>query len=209
MNRRYQALIRGRFKKNIPLTELVAGFQFNRPCGKLPPKWILRGGLKVLSFFAPQLDAKFEGDRPYSLTPLGSTPQSIAVDPEENDLLEGVREEPTDARRTLLGEKSLATSSLQRARVRKRNFDKLFVQKATEPKADLSKVYTFEFLQHLFNFQEFSIELGSMLGSVRLEEVLDGQPLQVMAAHGDQPLWSFDIWHESLWEKARQHHNKQ
>jgi hypothetical protein len=45
-----------------------------------------------------------------------------------------------------------------------------------------------------------------MLGSVRLEEVLDGQPLQVMAAHGDQPLWSFDIWHESLWEKAKQHH---
>ena len=208
MNRRYQALIRGRFKENIPLTELVTGMQFKRPCGKLPPKWILRGGLKVLSFFAPQLHAKFEGDRPYSLTPLGSTPQSISVDPSEIDLLEDIREEPTDAKRTLLGEASLAGSSLQRARVRKKNFDKRFVQKAKEPKADTSKIYTFEFLQHLFNFQEFSVELGSMFGSVRLEELLAGQPLQIMAAHGDIPLWSFDVWHECLWDKAKEHEKK-
>jgi hypothetical protein len=161
--------------------------------------------MKVLSFFAPQLDAKFEGNRPYSLTPLGSTPQSIAVDPEEEDLLDGAREEPTDASRTLLGERSLATSSLQRAKSRKKAFDKLFVHKSTEPKTDISKTYTFEFLQHLFNFQDFSMELGSMLGNLQLEEILNGQPLQVMASHGDQPLWSFDVWHECLWEKANQH----
>jgi hypothetical protein len=205
VNRRYQAIVRGRFKKSIPLTQLVTGFQFNRPCGKLPAKWILRGGLKVLGFFAPQLDAKFEGDKPYSLTPLGSTPQSLCVDAEEIDLLESDREEPTDAKRTLLGETSMATTSLQRARIRKKAFDKLFVQKSVEPKTDLSKTYTFEFLQHLFNFQHFSIELGSMLGSVRLEEILNGQPLQIMAGHGDQPLWSFDVWHECLWEQAKKH----
>jgi hypothetical protein len=205
VNRRYQAIVRGRFKKEIPLTELVTGFRLKRSCGKLPPKWILRGGLKVISFFAPQLQAKFEGDQPYSLTPLGSAPQVIRVDNEETDHLEDNREEPTAANITLLGESSLATSSLQRARARKKAFDRLYAKKSKEPKADPSKIYSFEFLQHLFNFQEFSIELGSMLGSVELEDILAGQPLQVMASHGDIPLWSFDIWHSCLWEKAQKH----
>ena len=205
MNRRYQAVVRGRFKKVIPFTELVTGFQFNRPCGQLPPKWILRSGLKVISFFAPQLQAKFEGCRPYSFTPLGSTPQSISVEAEESDLIEDFREEPTLVSNTLTGEVSLAASSLHRARARKKTFDKLYVQKSPDPKTDLSRIYTFEFLQHLFNFENFSIELGSMLGSVQLEDILDGQPLQVMATHGDERLWSFDIWHECLWEKAKVH----
>lgn len=206
MNRRYQAVIRGRFKKAIPLTELSTGFKFDRPCGKLPAKWILRGGIKVLSFFAPQLDAKMEGHHPHSLTPLGSTPQSISVDDHDDDAalgsMEKAHEEPVDARRTLLGEKTIGTTSLQRARARKKAFDKLFVQKSKEPKTDPTKVYTFEFLQHLFNFQEFSVELGNMLGSVQLESILDGQPLQLMAAHEEKALWSFDLWHECLWKRA-------
>lgn len=210
VNRRYQAVVQGRFKKSIPFTELVTGFQFDRPCGKLPAKWILRGGIKVLSFFAPQLDAKMEGNKPHSLTPLGSTPQVISVDPDSKvECIHGVHEEPREDERSLLGSALDAPSSLQRARARKKAFDKLFVNNSSEPKTDTSKVYTFEFLQHLFNFQEFSIELGHMLGSVELKDVLDGQPLQVMASHGDHRLWSFDIWHESLWESAKSQDRKE
>mmetsp|Transcript_23858 Transcript_23858/g.41893 ORF Transcript_23858/g.41893 Transcript_23858/m.41893 type:complete len:713 (-) Transcript_23858:113-2251(-) len=206
VNRRYQAIFRGRFKKSIPFTEMVTGFKCDRKFGKLPAKWVLRSGLKVISFFAPQLDAKLEGEKPHSLTPLGSTPQSIAVDdPDEVDELEGARAEPTEDHRCLLGRSSDAPTSLQRAKVRKKAFDKLFVQQSSEPRADTSKVYTFEFLQHLFNFQTFSVELGNMLGSVELEEILDGQPLQIMAAAGDEPLWSFDVWHECLWQQAKAH----
>jgi hypothetical protein len=206
VNRRYQALVRGRFKKSIPFTEMVTGFRCERKFGKLPAKWVLRSGLKVVSFFAPQLDAKLEGERPHSLTPLGSTPQSITIDdPESVKPLEDPTGEPVEGHRTLMGLQSDAPTSLQRAKFRKKAFDKLFVQKSQEPMADVSKIYTFEFLQHLVNFQDFSIELGNMLGSVELGEVLDGQPLQIMAAYGDQLLWSFDLWHESLWEQAKAH----
>ena len=205
MNRRYQAVVRGRFKRSVPFTELVTGFQLQRRLGKLPPKWIVGGGLKVLSFFAPQLQAKLDCDRPRTLAPLGSTPQSISVDFGESDLLEDIREEPADDRFTLLGERSVANSSLQRARARKKAFDKLYANNSRDLQADPLKTYTFEFLQHLFNPQEFYIELGSMLGSVHLEDILDGQPLQIMAAHGDTPLWSFDVWHECLWERANYH----
>ena len=205
MNRRYQAVVRGRFKKHIPLTELKTGFQLDRPCGRLPGKLILRGGLKVVKFFAPQLDAKLEGNRPHCLTPLGSTPQSISLDAKERDLIDGIREEPKEANQTLLGTTSTATASIQRARNRKKEFDKLFVNDAKDPKTDPTKIYTFEFLQHLFDFQDFSIELGSMLGKVDLEDILAGQPLQIMAAHGKHPIFSFDIWHKCLWEKAKKH----
>jgi Protein of unknown function (DUF1769) len=205
VNRRYQTVVRGRFKKPLPLSHMVNGFRCDRKFGKLPAKWILRGGMKVLSFFAPQLDAKLEGDRPYSLTPLGSTAQSIAVDDPDSipTTIESGLEEPKEAHRTLIGQSSDAPTSFQRAKLRKKVFDKFFVAKSEEPLADPSKIYTFEFLQHLFNFETFSIELGNMLGSVELEEILDGQPLQIMAAFDEQPLWSFDVWHECLWKRAK------
>ena len=136
-----------------------------------------------------------------SMTPLGSTPQVLAVhDPGEPYDMEGKQEEPQTREHTLLGEVSMASSSLQRARLRKKSFDKLYAQQSTTPKTDTSKIYTFEFLQHLFNFQDFSIELGSMLGSVPLAPIVDGQALPIMAsyANSDQRLWSFDVWHDSL-----------
>ncbi|KAL7581744.1 hypothetical protein ACA910_022281 [Epithemia clementina (nom. ined.)] len=208
MNRRYQAVVQGRFKKAIPITHCMTGFLLDRPCGKLPPKWILKGGLKVLSFFAPQLQARFDGPHPSSLTPLGSTPQVLSVHDDNTGKhgdIEQMQQEPTNDENTLLGEASDAAGTLQRARYRKKHFDKLFTQKSPVPVTDLSKVYTFEFLQHLFNFNDFSIELGSMLGSIKLKEILDGQPLQIMSLFEQQKIWSFDIWHECLVEEARVH----
>ena len=210
MNRRYQAVVRGRFKKSIPLTQCLTGFVLDRPCGKLPAKWVLKGSLKVLSFFAPQLKANFDGPHPSSLTPLGSTPQVLSLHrPDEGRDIEMMQEEPTNHENTIMGEASGATSTLQRARYRKKNFDKLFTQKSPVPMTDTTKVYTFEFLQHLFNFNDFSVELGSMFGSIKLKDVLDGQPLQIMAMCGDQRLWSFDVWHEVLVDDARKHDKQQ
>ncbi|GAX13170.1 hypothetical protein FisN_17Hh100 [Fistulifera solaris] len=205
MNRRYQVVVRGRFRKDIRWTECLTGFELSRPCGKLPPKWMLNGALKVLSFFAPQLQAKIDTKNPSTMSPLGSTPQCLVV--EESDSLtmskiDAPQSEPEEVSKTLLGKASSATSSMQRARYRKKVFDKLFSQNSPIPVTDCSKLYTFEFLQHLINFDEFSVELGSVLGAIRLQELLDGQPLQIMATHFERRLWSFDIWHEMLVEDA-------
>jgi Protein of unknown function (DUF1769) len=149
---------------------------------------------------------------------LGSTPQALVVGDECNlDIsIEASQEEPSEDANTLLGHSSTATSSLQRARYRKKHFDKLYTDSkaATQPlMTDPKKVYTFEFLQHLLSFDDFSIELGSLLGSVPLQTILNGQPLQIMASHQhpiprqkanehnhvmQNRLWSFDIWHEIL-----------
>jgi hypothetical protein len=254
MNRRYQCCVRGRFKKVLPFTELMTGFKYGRNLGKLPSKWVLKGALKVVSFFAPQLDIKLEGvAHPYSITPLGSTPQCINVDDHQHDesdsssgchghakelsgcnsssnsdddkppspyakntieysnakmnLLDGIRVESSHTHRSLLDISHVfeETTSLQRAKFRKKAFDKLYTQKSQHPKTDPSKIYTFEFLQHMVNFQDFSIDLGNMMGSLKLEEILDGQPFQIMASHGNQCLWSFEVWNECLWKQAKKH----
>ena len=161
------------------------------------------------------------GPRPFSLTPLGSTPQSLSVlDPEDeaskrDGNMENFLEEPVDAGRTLLGKASTATSSMQRARFRKKNFDKVFAQQEKNLMTEPGKVYTFEFLQHLLSFDDFEVNLGSLLGSLPLQNILDGQPLQIMASHKhpapNQPnvlhnrLWCFDIWHEMLVPDAKRH----
>ena len=70
--------------------------------------------------------------------------------------------------------------------------------------------YTFEFLQHLVNFQEFSVELGNLLGSLPLAPILSGHPIPIMAMikEGEQKIWSFDIWHENLVESAEEYDAK-
>lgn len=185
------------------------GFRLQRQFGKLPSKWVLKSTLKVVSFFAPQLDIKLEGlDKPYSITPLGSAPQCIVIDdPDATNSLDGKTEEPAEAHRSLLGVPLKAETSLQRAKMRKKAFDKLYVQKSSEIVTDPTKIYTFEFLQHMLNFQDFTIEMGSVLGSLELEHMLNGQPLQILAEHVPTRgcLWSFDVWNECLWAKAKEH----
>jgi hypothetical protein len=205
VNRRYQVVIQGKPLQEIPLTQCVTGWELQRPCGKLPPKWILRGILKFVSFFAPQMEAVMDGPRPKTISPLGSTPQMLKVNGSCQNL-EVKQEEPTVHEETLLGVASVAPTTLARAKYRKKNFEKLYTQQSPTPVLSPANTYTFEFLQHLLNFTDFTIEMGSILGSIPLKDVLDGQALQIMAKHDSLgALWSFDMWHEELYSDAQRH----
>lgn len=201
VNRQYQVVIQGRPRKELSLNDLMTGLQLERPCGKLPPKWILNSTVKLMSFFAPQMQTNLTGPRPMSISPLGSTPQLIRVN---GDLdMEQKQEEPKVNEETVLGVASDAPTTLARAKFRKKALDKMFSSRSSEmPSLTPDNIYTFEFLQHLLSFAEFTLELGSMLGRIPLSDLLNGQALPVMAFNQDQKLWSFDIFHESLMEEA-------
>jgi hypothetical protein len=51
------------------------------------------------------------------------------------------------------------------------------------------KTSTFQFLQLLLDYRTTSIDLGSFHQD--MNELLDEQPLQLMAEHGDNVLWAF------------------
>ena len=227
-NRQYQCLISGRFKKEgIPMTECITGQMFDKPL-KPPAPYITKGAIKLITFFAPMLQANLTGRYPMAISPLGSTPQSIQVDDltvgtNNNDegfkacgTLLGSQEEPSSSSRRLIPLPTKATksssSSMSRAKARKKAFDKLCGAEDKSLTFRTDKIYTFEFLQHLVNFDTLEMNLGSMLGKYKLNNMMNGQPLKIMAAQQSSNcddekasfdiLWSFDLWHESILRKC-------
>jgi hypothetical protein len=138
----------------------------------------------------------------------------------ENEINEPQPSNPTSVLQHLLHSKteySLPPDSdciATRVKARKRAFDKLRVRQDTSLAFDPNRVYTFEFFQHLLLFDEFAIHFMKPIGMRPLRSILDGQPLKFMAAHqttrnslmgGDDEmsyLWSFNLWHESLYQDA-------
>jgi hypothetical protein len=99
-----------------------------------------------------------------------------------------------------------------RTKMRKTVFNHLATKKAAEPTFDLEKEYTFEFFQHLLIFDEqdeLKVDMGRVVGKVGLAKPLNGQPLKFMAVHKHPEtsnltyLWSFDLWHSSLYDYAQ------
>jgi hypothetical protein len=96
-----------------------------------------------------------------------------------------------------------------RMKARKKIFNALAAKKSSEPRFLTDAEYVFEFYQHLLDFgEEMAVDLGRVGGKVGLAQATDGQPLKIMAAYQDHDsqeldtLWSFDIWHESLYPYA-------
>lgn len=168
---------------------------------------MMKSALNVIRFFAPHLDARIDGPNPYSLSPLGSMPQTVIVEDSDDAVVDisGSLIEPTESSKTLMNKASTASSAVQRARVRKKAFDKIFADKHVEFVTDPCKIYTFEFLQHLISFDDLSIDLGNLFGHVPLPEILDGQPIQICALYQNQKIWSFDVWHELLFADSMRH----
>lgn len=75
--RRFQAVVKGKFKKRIRMSECVTGQIFERPAGELPARLVVRAIIKLVSTLAPQLEATLDGTQPRFLTPLVATAQTV------------------------------------------------------------------------------------------------------------------------------------
>jgi hypothetical protein len=120
------------------------------------------------------------------------------------------REEPTIPEESLTGKVYVIKDPLERARARKRHFDKIFVSNKKQQGESLmtgDKTYTFQFLQHLLDYQKASIDLGNFNYDMR--DLLNGQPLQLMAEHGDKRLWDFEMWNDLILEDAINYINQE
>ncbi len=226
--RTFQAIIRGRFKRRIPMSECVTGQNFSRPAGALPPRLIVKAAVLLMSHLAPQLQSRLEGECPRFLSPLCSTAQTAYIMEKhqrtdaDGDLEDELQEPHPSAPSSLI--QSLSQSSMEnhptllgtdnKARIKKRKkaFDKLYSTGSLEPSFCPQSEYCFEFFQHLILFDRFALDFPKPIGQHSLKKMLNGQPLQILAMHQKQKgknkpeeltrLWSFDIWHESLYDDA-------
>ena len=234
--RKFQAIVKGKFKSPLKMSECVTGQLFDRPAGDLPARWIVTSFIKFVSTLAPQLEATIDGDEPRFLTPLVSTahtvmekPQKTTIAPStdkrddplynyqvyagavdiEDNVEEPSPEDSTSVMQHVSGTHKDSASVSKRQKARKRAYNYLYAKRAEEPCFRTDAEYTFEFYQHLLLFGDsLAVDMGRAIGSVDLAPVTDGQPIKFMSAHKDgetgelDVLWSFDIWHESLYELA-------
>lgn len=251
--RRFQAVVKGKFKTKLKMSECVTGQVFYRPAGSLPAKWVVTSFVKFVSTLAPQLEASIDGQEPRFLTPLVATAHTVLEKHMDDDgeassessdcVVEGQVEEdlpesderlynynvyagaqdieaaleepPANDAMSLMkhvpnANLTDAGSVKSRQKVRKKAFNAISAHHADEPVFELGKEYSFEFYQHLLVFgNSLAIDMGRPIGQVALAPITDGQPLKFMSAHknpttGDlDELWSFDIWHESLFPYAQ------
>eukprot|EP00804_Cyclotella_cryptica_P001352 CCRYP_014126-RB/>CCRYP_014126-RB protein AED:0.43 eAED:0.54 QI:0/0/0/1/1/1/2/0/699 len=199
----------------------------------LPPKWVLRASVKIAGLFSPRIDADLECSHPRILGPLCSMAQSLHVARgRDSPVMDLPHVEPHfqskeslvhDLRKNhsgggVAGGGGGSHSSVQ---IRKKAFDSVYdarmatlsLPQSSSPCFDPNAVYTFEFLQHLIDYNDFSLDFGSIVGKMKLGGALKGQPCRFVAGvvprKGDigerdltlgdlDCLWSFDLWHETL-----------
>jgi len=185
----------------------------------------------IFTLKRPRIDVDLECSHPRLLTPLCSTAQTIIR--HDNGLsprLDGLHEEPCiDSNTSLVvdlcglspNKQSNTSNNLQ---YRKRYSDAVYDKRveyiadcsghqtsSTSPCFDTDTEYTFEFLQHLIDYNDLSLDLGRVVGKVKLGAALRGQPVRFISAAVKQSseskeltlkdvdcLWSFDLWHKSL-----------
>ena len=75
--RRFQSVIKGRFKQELSMSQCVTGQMFDRASGKLPTKWIVSSAIRLVSALSPQLEASIDGLQPKFLAPLAATAHSV------------------------------------------------------------------------------------------------------------------------------------
>ncbi len=203
----------------------------------LPSKWGLRAAVKVAEVFSPRIDADLECAHPRILSPLCSTAQTIIVSRRAEDasppIDASLAEPPSHSDASLVKDlkkssaKDHSNDTTYHVQQRKAAFDEVYdahiYQQAndssrvnTSPCFDPDAEYTFEFLQHLVDYNDLSLDLGRVIGKVKLGGGLRGQPARFVSAVKKQRstnqsadgsqynlenldlIWSFDLWHKSV-----------
>ena len=203
--------VQGRFKRRLPMDQVMTGQTFRRPFVNMPSQMLIKVAFGFLRGLAPNLHADVTSVRPYILTPLISAAQSVHValsKDEAPDLMRAARRELSDEdmedARPHLGDESDNNIMNNRARMSAANRRKTFKNarvlrdKYFEP----TYTYTFGFWQDLFDPVDYGVHLP--FGTFDVSAYLDGQALQIQAQVGTETvpdtdlLWRVDLWNEKL-----------
>jgi len=196
-HRTFQVTVRGRFRQSYPMTSSVTGQVFHPITNDHKPnKTIINGAIRLFKYLSPQLEVQWDHSFIKFLSPLNSTAQSIHVTNNTGDetiiedwhLTEPECHQSTSILHDLPSLKTKHTKTFPQ-KYRKQVFDSLataahhhHIKSPTLNCFDPNKTYTFQFYQHLLFLQDYSLDLGKMLGGKwKLTKILSGQPIKIMA----------------------------
>lgn len=187
----FQSVVQGRFKEEVPVSDVTTGHEFSRPLKNLPHPFILKTAASFIGKVTPGANIVVHNDQPFVEATLGGTSQVVRGDEPGN--------EPSITCRNITEDCSVFGGAFANGNVSVSRRKHLFSNpaKCKDYRYDTETVYTFEFYQNLFDAQSYSLDLG--FARIGCSKVLDGQPIQWLGKMSDgRYLWSFQIWHEKL-----------
>ena len=140
------------------MNHCVTGQTFDRSLGKLPPRWIVKSLISLVSMLAPHLEVAMGDSKSHFLAPLVATAQTVLVESSKDSashklLDEDIIEPKSTEKSSVLFDIDSASSSLgpevdeavaRRIKKRKRFFNMLSSKKAESPSFSTQNIYTFE-----------------------------------------------------------------
>ena len=194
--RKFQAIVQGRFKEPLNVSEVLTGHEFVRPLKGLPPPWVLSAGVNLIKRLAPGANIVLHEQQPRALAVLAATSQLISADMPGNEPDITCSQIEEDA--SLFGGifKGGDVSSARRKR------HLAAPSRAARYAFDTESIYTFDFYQNILDTANYSLDLG--FTTLGMAKVLDGQPIQILAKTNDgRNLWNFQVWHDMLLPKDK------
>lgn len=196
--RRFQAIVQGRFKERLSCADVITGHEFDQSFQFLPPNWVIGAGTSLIKQLAPGVQIDLNSSKPKFFSLLAATSQAISVDKDiSTSELPDICSRDIPENCSALGDEFIQKSSSSRKKM------------LSDPKEadrfvyDTESVYTFDFYQHLLDVSTYKLNLG--LIKLGISESLNNQPIQILAKTTDNRyLWSFCIWHTSLMPPSSQ-----
>ena len=196
--RRFQAIVQGRFKERLSCADVITGHEFDHSFQLLPPNWVIGAGTSLIKQLAPGVQIDLNSSKPKFFSLLAATSQAISVDKDTSTSeLPDICSRDIPENCSALGDEFYQKSSSSRKKM------------LSDPKEadrftyDTESVYTFDFYQHLLDVSSYKLNLG--LIKLGISESLNNQPIQILAKTTDNRyLWSFCIWHTSLMPPSSQ-----
>lgn len=186
--RRFQAVIQGRFKEELSCADVITGHEFDQSFRNLPPAWVIGAGRALIKQLAPGVQFDLTSSTPRFFSLLAATSQAISVD---NIDVPDIRSREIPENCSAISDQFFQKSSSNRKKMLSDP------RQAARFSYGTDAVYTFDFYQHLLDVSTYELNLG--LVRLCISESLNKQPIQILAKTTDgRYLWSFCIWHESL-----------
>jgi hypothetical protein len=186
--RRFQAIIQGRFKEELSCADVITGHEFDESFRNLPPAWVIGAGRALIKQLAPNVQFDLNSSTPRFFSLLAATSQAISVDTIN---IPDIRSREIPENCTAISDEFFQKSSSSRKKILSNPSQAARFSYGTDA------VYTFDFYQHLLDVSTYELNLG--LIRLRISESLNNQPIQVLAkTTNGRYLWSFCVWHESL-----------
>ena len=200
-SRKFQAIVQGRFKERLRVSDVLTGHEFAKPLKGLPPPWIVSAACNLIKRLSPGVKISIHQQEPRALAILAATSQLLSGDAPDNEPdIRSIIDEDTSLFGGVFKNSDVSSSR------RKRHLAS--PERSAHYYFDTESIYTFDFYQNILDCESYSLDLG--FTKIGIGSILDGQPIQVLAkTRNGRYLWSFQIWHEKLLPKEVRHRERE